>query len=112
MPNIDLPLWIVHPKGSQAKVPPAAVPCDEPGSTLAFSSTARLTGFLQARHAGNWNVHLVADQHELVDVLADMHLLGAAALCIDTNEDGSGGDRVSIAEIVTQFQSKRRRGKS
>ena len=107
--EINLPLWIIHPRHADAKAPPPHEPCDEPGHTLAFSSTSRLTGFLQARRAGNWNVHLVSDHHELVGVLADIHSHGVPALCVDTNADGSGGAKVSIAEIIAGIERKRRR---
>jgi hypothetical protein len=108
MQPIHLPLWIVHPRGAHAKTPPPNIPCDEPGHPLAFSNAERLTGFLQSRKAGEWSIRLVADHHDLVSALADVHSLGAEALCIDANNDGSGGSKVGIAEIVTQVERKRR----
>jgi hypothetical protein len=107
--DIHLPLWIIHPRHTDEKLPPMHEPCDEPGHTLAFSSTSRLTEFLKARQAGNWNVHLVSDHHELVGVLADIHSHGIPALCIDTDDDGSGGANLSIAEIIARIERKRRR---
>jgi hypothetical protein len=98
MANLRLPLWFVYDR--QSKVPAERPPCDDPGSTLAFSTTAKLTAFLQARQAGKWKLSLACDAKNLLQMVADLHDRGEFQVCLDPEPDGSGGEKVMLAELL------------
>jgi hypothetical protein len=84
----------------QVEREPANEPCDDPAAIHAFTTTQRLTDFLDARGRGNWKVSFVLRREDIVLAVADAHHNGAAMLCFDPATDGSGGKLVSLVELL------------
>jgi len=93
------PFWVVTNRTGQSPSP--IEPCDDPKALHAFSSTDRLTAFLEEREAGSWKVSLVACREGLVLAVADAHLNGATSFCFDPAPDGSGGQPLGLRELLT-----------
>jgi hypothetical protein len=95
---LTLPLWIVtehiQPTNPDHKLG------HEPGTALAFSSSNRLFKFMSAHLAGEWKMQMAADRDGLVILIADLHRLQIAALALDPEIDGKGGEQLTLAELV------------
>jgi hypothetical protein len=98
MAQLRLPLWFVFDR--RPKMPPEHPPCDDFGSTLAFSVTENLTAFLQARKGGRWKLELACDSRELAGMVADLHEHGQSSVCLNPKPDGSGGEHVTLSELL------------
>jgi hypothetical protein len=98
MAKLRLPLWFVYDR--QPKVPAEHPLCDDPGLALAFSTTAKLTAFLHARQAGKWKLSLSCDAKNLLGVVAEFHERGEFQVCLDPEPDGTGGEKVMLAELL------------
>jgi hypothetical protein len=107
--EIDLPLWIVHPKESSGRVAPAQEPCDSPDHSLAFSDTRSLTRYLEAREEGKWQVHHVRKPDDLIELLADLNQFGIPGLCLDPKPDGTNGKRFELGDLAMHFERRRRK---
>jgi hypothetical protein len=70
---------------------------------LAFSSTQRLSDFLDVNHAGRWRIKLVADRTGLVLLAADLHRDRADGIRLDPKSDGSHGYEAPLSDIVGQL---------
>ena len=97
MTDLQLPLWIVTDGVDQ--IPPSHSPCDDPAAFHAFTTTDRLTEFLEGRVGGTWKVALVASREALFLAIADAHRAGATTICFDPQPDGSGGEPVDLATV-------------
>ena len=106
--DIALPLWIVHPKDSSDRIPPAHEPCDSPDHSLAFSDARRLTRYLEAREEGKWHVHHVRKPDDLIELLADLNQSGIPGICLDPTPDGSNGQRFELGDLTLHFEKRRR----
>jgi hypothetical protein len=95
---LRLPLWFVAERKHESS--PVHTTCDDPGAMLAFSTTQKLTAFLSERKAGEWKINLVGEREELILVIAIAHNQGLEAICLDPEEDGSGGERVSLNDLM------------
>jgi hypothetical protein len=98
MANLRLPLWFAFDR--QPKVLPEQAPCDDPGSTLAFSTTEKLIAFLGARQAGKWKLELGGDAQSLLGMVADFHQRGHVQVCLDPEPDERGGESVSLGDLL------------
>ncbi len=98
MSEIRLPFWVVTERNAASR--PPNDPCDMPTAIHAFSTTDGLTTFLDTRNAGALKVSLVANLEGLILAIADIHHTGSTALCFDPDPDGSGGDAVSLADLL------------
>jgi hypothetical protein len=98
MAGIKLPFWVVSER--QVEREAAHLPCGDPAAIHAFTSTVRLTDYLDRRKSGNWEVSLVGNREALILAIADVHRTGAATLCFDPNADGSGGDAISLSALL------------
>jgi hypothetical protein len=74
---------------------------------LAFSTTEKLSAFLSEREAGEWNLHLVSDRDGLVLIIAMAHNSRIDSICIDADPGGSGGDQVSLNDLMILANSLR-----
>jgi hypothetical protein len=97
MLEVRLPFWLVIERRGES--PPSVDPCDEPHAVHAFTTTQKLTNYLQARTPGTWKVSFIADRHMLMLAIADAHRTGAEAICFDPDPDGSGGDLVPLVQL-------------
>jgi hypothetical protein len=102
--RLSLPLWFVFDR--QPKVPPEHPPCDDARSTLAFSATENLTAFLQARRGGRWKIELASTWIELAGMVADLHERAEHSVCLDPELDGSGGEPITLAQLLEFCEKK------
>ena len=95
---LKLPLWIVT-EHIQPTDPEHTLE-HEPGTSLAFSSSSRLFNFMSANLGGEWKMQMAADRDGLVILIADLHRLNIAALSLDPERDGTGGEQFALADLV------------
>ena len=100
---LSLPIWFVTERTRES--PPLDQPCDSSRGVLAFSNTAKLTAFLAERQSGEWKINLVADREGLILIIAIAHNHGMDAICMDPELDGSGGEQVSLTELMSLAKS-------
>jgi hypothetical protein len=98
-----LPFWIVT-EHKHVLNPPARIPCNDPFSPHAFTTAEKLTAFLNERKAGRWDVNLVADRDAILMVVADAKAKGATHVCFDPAVDGSGGELVSLLDLLAAYE--------
>jgi hypothetical protein len=99
MERIQLPFWLVVER-KHILNPPQTIPCEDPTAQHAFTSTEKLTTFLEARHGGRWDVSRIADYDGLLVAAANAHQHGAVNICFDPDPDGSGGHVRRIIDIL------------
>jgi len=99
MTGRQYPFWIVI-EDEHILNAPQTVPCQDPSALHAFTSTDKLTEFLSARKGGRWRIDLVGDSEAIVVAVAVAHDRGAANICFDPEPDGTGGELVSIADVL------------
>ena len=95
---LTLPLWIVteHIRPTD----PATVSEKKPGTALAFSTSRKLFQFMSAHVGGEWKMQMAADKGGLIILIADLHRLEIAELILDPALDGSGGDKLPLADLM------------
>jgi hypothetical protein len=102
---LSLPIWFVTERTRE--LPPVHQPCDRSSGVLAFSTTPKLTAFLAERQSGEWKINLVADREGLILIIAIAHNHGMETICIDPALDGSGGEQVSLNDLMNLARSMR-----
>ena len=95
---LTLPLWIAteHIKPTDAQHTSE----HEPGTALLFRGVEKLTAFRKANHGGEWKMEAADDREGLVILIADLHRLNIASLVLDPETDGTGGETITLAELV------------
>jgi len=76
------------------------MPVAEYGSALAFSSSEKLLKFMKANLGGEWKMQMADDRDGLVVLIADLQRLNIARLSYDPEKDGTGGEQISLADLV------------
>jgi hypothetical protein len=107
METLQLPFWVVTERESTD--PPSTEPCKCYRQPLACSMTNKLTHFLHTGLSGHWKVNLVANDSELLLLVADLHREQSTGLCLDPKPDGSGGTSIPLPDILRKG-SKRSAG--
>jgi hypothetical protein len=100
---LTLPLWLVTEHIQPTD--PEHRPEHEPGTALAFSSSSKLFTFMSAHLAGEWKMQMAADRDGLVILIADLHRLDVAAIKLDPQKNGSGGEQYSLTDLVAFAES-------
>jgi hypothetical protein len=100
---LTLPLWIVTEHIQPTN--PDHTPEHEPGTALAFSSSGKLFKFMSAHLGGEWKMQMAADRDGLVVLIADLHRLNITTLKLDPEKDGTGGEQLSLADLVAYADS-------
>src|SRR3954447_24624479 len=95
---LTLPLWIVT-EHIQPTEPDTASE-KTPGTALAFSTSRKLFKFMSAHLGGEWKMSMAADGQGLIVVIADLHRLEIVNFMLDPELDGSGGQPVSLADLM------------
>jgi hypothetical protein len=95
---ISLPFWALV-QVSHQESPPENVPCDSPESAVVFTTTGGVVAFMSGRKSGEWRVRLVADNNQLLVLLADLHSQDSPGVCVDPCPDGSSGTHYTLAEF-------------
>lgn len=101
----SLPLWFVSER--KERTPTLDAPCDDREAMLAFTTTEKLSDFLSASKAGEWRINLASDRESLVLVIAIAHNRHIESICIDPENDGSGGQQISLNDLMVLAQSLR-----
>jgi hypothetical protein len=96
---LALPIWIVteHIKPTD----PEHSTDKKSGRAVAFSSADKLFKFTKANLGGEWKMQLADDRDGLVILIADLHRLEIAEFALDPKPDGTGGEPVALADLVT-----------
>jgi hypothetical protein len=101
--TLTLPLWIVTEHIQPTN--PQHTPEPEPGTALAFSTSSKLFKFMSANLGGEWKMQMAADRDGLVILIADLHRLNITKLTRDPEKDGTGGEKLELAELVAYADS-------
>jgi hypothetical protein len=72
---------------------------DAKASPSAFSTTEKLTAFLDSDVSGRWKISLIADREALVLVIADAHQQGVTAVWLDPIAGAVPGDSVKLVDL-------------
>ena len=103
---LRLPLWFVteHVQldGSDD------TPCDVPEVAMAFTSVNGMLEFQLAHEGGEWKMSLAADRDGLIIVIADLHRAGTTTIVLDSETDGTGGEQVSLTDLMAFAAAARR----
>jgi hypothetical protein len=87
MSDLRLPFWVLFDRDAQA--PPSA-----------FSTTEKLTAFLDTDASGHWKISLIADPQALLFAIADAHQHGVTALLLDPVLGDSPGGSVRLVDLM------------
>jgi hypothetical protein len=100
---LSLPLWIVteHIKPSD----PTQTPEKKSGIVVAFSNSEKLLKFMKANLGGEWKMQMADDRDGLVVLIADLHRMEVATLSLDPHHNGTGGEPVPLADLVSLADS-------
>ena len=90
MPALRMPLWFATERHPQAEQKPTSV----------FTKTEGIAALLNAGAAGQWRIDLVPGRRELLAVIADLHEQEQPFVCLNPEPDGSGGEPVTLAELM------------
>ena len=103
---LTLPLWFIteHIKPSD----PEHTAENEPGAALAFTDLEKLLAFKKANRGGEWKMEAADDPEGLVIIIADLHRLNIATFTLDPAKDGTGGEQITLADLVTFADSLRK----
>ena len=82
MVDVALPFWVVTER--RGETPPPVDPCDDPVAVHAFTSTEKMTAYLERRRPGTWKITYVTDRPALILALADAHRIGVRSLCFES----------------------------
>lgn len=95
---LKFPLWIVRPRTVPAPVPEVEG-CAFSGVPLVFWRTDRMVAYLEAHGNSRWDVRCVMREAGM-EAFADLHESGYASVCMDPEADGSGGQEMTLAELI------------
>jgi hypothetical protein len=87
MSDLRLPFWVLFDRDAHA--PPSA-----------FTTTEKLTAFLDTGDSGRWKISLIADPEALLFAIADAHQQGVAALLLDPVSGATPGDSVQLVDLM------------
>jgi hypothetical protein len=87
MSDLRLPFWVLFDRDAQA--PPSA-----------FSTTEKLTAFLDTDASGRWKTSLIAHPEALLFAIADAHQQGVTALLLDPELGATPGDSVRLVDLM------------
>jgi len=95
---LTLPIWIVteHIKPSD----PEHLAGKKTGTAVAFSSSDKLFEFMTANLGGEWKMELADDRDGLLILIADLHRLEVATLSLDPKVNGTGGEQISLSDLM------------
>ena len=68
--------------------------------TLAFSNTGKLRAFMANSGLKFEDVFVANERQGLIAVIADIHLRGGDAVCLDPDSNGHGGECVFLADLI------------
>jgi len=77
----------------------------EPGTALAFSTSSKLFNFMRANFGGEWKMQMAADRDGLIILIADLHRLNISTLTCDPEKNSSGGETLTLGDLVAYADS-------
>jgi hypothetical protein len=100
---LKLPIWIVteHIQPSD----PEGISLDESRKAMAFGSPDRILKFMSANRGGKWKTEGADDREGLVVLIADLHRLGVVNLTMNPENDGTGGEQFTLADLAALADS-------
>jgi hypothetical protein len=100
---LQLPIWTITEHIQVDKTDED--PCGEPGVALVFTTSSKMFQFLNANLGGEWKMAMAADRDGLVILIADFHRVNIQTLRVNPEKDGTGGEEVELAELMTLAES-------
>jgi hypothetical protein len=67
---------------------------------LAFTTTEKLTTYLDTGAASHWRISFVVDRPSLILAIADVHMQGASAVWLDPKVGATPGDSIRLVDLV------------
>src|SRR5687768_1800327 len=89
MAALRLPLWFATERRRLG--PSVDHARDDVRKVLAFTRSEPLSTLLFSGDSGQWKIELVAEQKELLAMVADLHDRGVQTICLDSDGKGNGG---------------------
>jgi len=99
---IRFPFWLVIPQGLQVSPDNQ---CDEGHLPLVFASAPKVANYLGLRQGGNWDVRLV-NRYTATESMAVVRQHGFDAVCVDIQDDGTGGVKIGTTDFLANLDSK------
>lgn len=62
---------------------------------------------MNAHRGGEWKMEMAADRDGLVILIADLHRLEIGTLSLDPDKDGTGGEQITLADLIVFADSLR-----
>lgn len=104
MLELPIPIWMLQAQQTDANRPNN--PCDLAGQVVAFSDTAKAAQFLMKRREGRWTLDMLRTRSGLFSLISDLHTRDIEAICLDPEVDGTGGTKVTLVDLLKQFNQK------
>jgi hypothetical protein len=100
---LALPLWVVteHIQPTEPEKPAS----NDPGSAMAFTSQEKLLDYRKMNRGGEWKLEMADDRDGLLILIADLHRLGVESFTLDSENDGTGGEQVTLPELANYAAS-------
>jgi hypothetical protein len=89
--ELSLPFWMVLDRSGEA------VP-------VAFTTTEKLSAFLDRDQSGSWSISLIADPAALFLAVADIHQQGAKMVWVDPAKSHSDSDSIRLVDLLELSQ--------
>jgi hypothetical protein len=94
---ITFPLLVVLSRRVESPAPHDE--CDGTDHPLAFSSPGKMGAYMASRKSGQWDVRLVT-RDTAATTVAELARRGKDAICHDVEADGSGGQLITLHQVL------------
>jgi hypothetical protein len=97
MAKLKLPLWFVIERH-----PPRPSPTSDAdsGGVYAFTEVHHVMEFMSSRTAMKRELTHAKEHGALIMVIANAHAVGESYIRLNPNLDGSGGERIPLADLI------------
>jgi hypothetical protein len=93
MSKLKLPIWFITERSL------GTIMGDVCGS-YAFTDADDVMKFMVERSPARWDVVHATSREALIMVIADVHQCGATFICLNSEPDGSGGERILLTDLI------------
>jgi hypothetical protein len=96
--KITFPIWFAAERNS-----PIAAPVEANSRHFyAFTDNARVLRFMVNRDFTAWQIIHTRSQSSLLLAIAEVHSNGETHIHLNADPDGSGGERIALADLVVE----------
>jgi hypothetical protein len=93
MSKLKLPVWFITERSLDS------IEGDRCGS-YAFTDADDVLRFMVERSPARWDVVHATSREAMIMVIADVHQCGATFICLNSEPDGSGGERILLTDLI------------